>query len=153
MTTTMTTADAHHTLSQMLLGLCYRRSFELAFGNDNVPLSISRKQQRCNLYGLMQDLLRGVLVGLGWPAGGLPTAVRRQDGRRVAMPLLGYGCRAFPKGVALDIVVLEAASWLLLGRSNGNDLNVGRRVGSANKDSARLWEQGFGNGDWMALQR
>jgi hypothetical protein len=64
-------------------------------------------------------------------------AGRRQDGRRVAVPLLGSGCRAFPKDVALDVVVSEAASWLLLGCGTGDDLNVRRRVESANVDSTQ----------------
>jgi hypothetical protein len=98
----------------------------------------------------MRDLLRGALVGLGHSAGGQPAARRRQDSRRVAMPLMGSGCRAFPKDVALDVVVLEAASWLLSGRGDGDDLNVGRRVGSTNKDNARQREHRFGGGDRMA---
>ncbi len=69
------------------------------------------------------------------------------------MPLLGSGCRAFPKEVALDVVALEAALWLLSEHGDGNDLDIGRRVGSANKDSAQQREQGFSGGDWMAQQR
>ncbi len=98
----------------------------------------------------MRDLLRGALIGLGRPAGKLPTARRRQDGRRVAVPLLGSGCRTFSKDIASDIVASEAASWLLLGRGNGDNLDVRWRVGSANEDGTRRREQGLGGGDRMA---
>ena len=37
---------------------------------------------------------------------------RRQDCRRVAVPLLGSGCRAFSKNVAVDVLALEATSLL-----------------------------------------
>ncbi len=101
----------------------------------------------------MRDLLRGALTGLGQPVGGPPAAGRRQDGRRVAVPLLGSRCRAFCKDVTLDVMALEAALWLLSGRGNSDNLDVRRQVGSSNKDGARRREQGFSGGDRMARQR
>ena len=87
-----------------------------------------------------------MLVGLGWPAGSPPAAGRRQDCRKVAVSLLGFGCRAFPKDVMLVIMALEAASWLLSGCGNGGNLNVGRWAGSTNKDGA-----GNGNKDLVVM--
>ena len=77
----------------------------------------------------MQDLLRGALVGLGWPAGRPPTTGKRQDCRKVAVPLLGSRCRVFPKNVMLVVVALEAALWLLLGCGEANNRGIGRRAG------------------------
>ena len=56
----------------------------------------------------MRRLLVRGLVRSGKPpfvaAGGGPGG-----GRRVAVPLLGSGCRAFPKDVAADVAASEAA--------------------------------------------
>jgi hypothetical protein len=116
--------DARRARSRTLLGSCYRRSFELAFGHvDDAPSSARR-----DLCGWARDSLRGALVGLGRPravGGGA-------GGRRVAVPLLGSGCRAFPKDVASDVAASEAASWLLSRR--GDDAGVGRRAGTADED-------------------
>jgi hypothetical protein len=75
----------------------------------------------------------------GWQEGGRAPAGIRMQGLR--------------QSVASDNVASKAALWLLSGHGNGVDLNVRRRVGSANKDGARQREQGFGGGDWMARQR
>ena len=50
------------------------------------------------------------------------------------MPLLGSGCRAFPKDVASDVAASEAASWLLSGRTGDDDDVERRAAGNANED-------------------
>ena len=50
------------------------------------------------------------------------------------MPLLGSGCRAFPKDVASDVAASEAASWLLSGRAGDDDDVERRAAGNANED-------------------
>ena len=36
----------------------------------------------------------------------------QQISQRVAVPLMGAGCRAFPKDLALEVAALESVSWL-----------------------------------------
>jgi hypothetical protein len=40
------------------------------------------------------------------------------------VPLLGAGCRAFPRDVALDVVAKEASSWLLASSNVGGGMVV-----------------------------
>jgi hypothetical protein len=60
----------------------------------------------------MQNLMRRLLVR-GLVRSGKPPFVAAGGGpgggRRVAVPLLGSGCRAFPKDVAADVAASEAA--------------------------------------------
>ena len=76
-----------------LLLSCYRHSFLLAFDDrDNESPGILH-----NLYSL---------IGLGQHQ--LPTP----ENRRVAVPLLGAGCRGFPVTIAIDAAAEGSASWL-----------------------------------------
>lgn len=141
--------DAPHARSRMLLGSCYRRSFELAFGggggdddDDAPPSSGSSRDGRRRMWdyycGAMRDSLRRSLVGGLARSGGHPVAADGGGpgggGRRVAVPLLGSGCRAFPKDVASDVAASEAASWLLSGRAGDDDDVERRAAGNANED-------------------
>ena len=94
--------DDVHARSKDLLGSCYRRSFELAFRNDDATMEEYHERD----YGWMRNALRSLLrPTVHRPAG-------RFGSRRVAVPLLGAGCRAFPKDVAIDVAASEGASWL-----------------------------------------
>ena len=42
---------------------------------------------------------------------GKPTCTHPMS-QSVAVPLMGAGCRAFPKDLALEVAALESASWL-----------------------------------------
>ena len=78
---------------QLLLS-CYRHSFELAFDDrDN-----NRSQ------GILDRLLNGIRLRQYR----LPTP----ENRRVAVPLLGAGCRGFPVATAIDAAAEGSASWL-----------------------------------------
>lgn len=104
--------DDVHARSKDLLGSCYRRSFELAFRNDDATMEEYHERD----YGWMRNALRSLLR---------PTVHRPADrfgssSRRVAVPLLGAGCRAFPKDVAIDVAASEGAYWLSkAGRRSG----------------------------------
>ena len=117
----VTDVDAHHGRSQMLLGLCYQRSFELAFGNDNAPSSVSHKQGQCNLHSWMQDSPREAL----------------SDGRQAAVTLLGSGCRAFPKYVTPPC----GSSWDVPTTSISGDRQEARtRIAPATTIRIRWWQ-------------
>ena len=89
-----------HQLSKELLRSCYRQSFQEAFGTKH-EAGIG---QSFSLFNIASYL-------------GLNTFRNNQQsmqhGQRVALPLLGAGCRDFPKDVALEVAALESASWLL----------------------------------------
>jgi len=86
-----------HSWSKELLRSCYRQSFKAAFdSNTNKDTSIQN--------GFINNSLR--LFGLN------NKRHIGKTGKRVALPLLGAGCRAFPKDIALDVAAIESASWL-----------------------------------------
>ncbi|KAL7548208.1 hypothetical protein ACHAWF_011503 [Thalassiosira exigua] len=80
--------------SKDLLRSCYRQSFQSAFGND------APTEKRGSF--LLNPL---ALLGLN------NLSVEKSN-KRVAVPLLGGGCRAFPKDVALEVAALESTRWL-----------------------------------------
>eukprot|EP00578_Thalassiosira_sp_NH16_P029723 CAMPEP_0181076506 /NCGR_PEP_ID=MMETSP1071-20121207/456_1 /TAXON_ID=35127 /ORGANISM="Thalassiosira sp., Strain NH16" /LENGTH=358 /DNA_ID=CAMNT_0023157693 /DNA_START=180 /DNA_END=1256 /DNA_ORIENTATION=+ len=84
-----------HSWSRELLRSCYRQSFILAFGNNNSRVADKQNSFMSNPFGFLQF--------------DKPSA---QQIQRVAVPLLGSGCRDFPKDVALEVAALESASWL-----------------------------------------
>mmetsp|Transcript_32161 Transcript_32161/g.58950 ORF Transcript_32161/g.58950 Transcript_32161/m.58950 type:complete len:163 (+) Transcript_32161:359-847(+) len=109
-----------HLWSSELLRSCYRHSFHLAFetleDQNNKDGMIS---MFCNPMGLF---------GFGKPYNSAATTTshhkqqHQQRTRRMAVPLLGAGCRDFPKEVALDVAALEGASWLSsISNNNGCD--------------------------------
>jgi hypothetical protein len=75
-----------------LLRSCYRQSFNLAFEN-NTQIDDS----------LFQNPMR--ILGFGKP-------YTQQLEKRLAVPLMGSGCRAFPKDIAVEVAALESTSWL-----------------------------------------
>ena len=80
-----------------LLRSCYRQSFKLAFEND----AKIKENQNGNI---LRHPMR--LLGLDKTSG------RQKEKQRVAVPLLGAGCRSFPTDEAISIAALESASWL-----------------------------------------
>ncbi|KAL3816451.1 hypothetical protein ACHAXA_001033 [Cyclostephanos tholiformis] len=100
--------------SRELLGSCYRESFELAFGDAMSDDMVDKREY--DLVDRMRNSMRRLLLPRR-PKGHSPTSadvvLSRRVNMRVAVPLLGAGCRAFPKDVALDVAANEAASWLL----------------------------------------
>mmetsp|Transcript_32681 Transcript_32681/g.48395 ORF Transcript_32681/g.48395 Transcript_32681/m.48395 type:complete len:345 (+) Transcript_32681:220-1254(+) len=80
-----------HSWSKELLRSCYRQSFNLALDCN----SYMKSNYFSNLLGM---------VGLIKPA--------YRHNKRVAVPLLGAGCRDFPKELALEVAALESAAWL-----------------------------------------
>jgi hypothetical protein len=114
--------------SRTLLGSCYRESFALAFGgglDDDDDISSNRstdKERECDVVGWMRRSITRFLLARSRRRPGTDDRILsahvddespRRECRRVAVPLLGAGCRAFPKDVALDVAAHEAASWLL----------------------------------------
>lgn len=95
--------------SRELLRACYRRSFDVAFGTMRDDDGGARSEE-----GTGPSLRRALeWCGLGArPPSARPTFAPPINGR-VAVPLLGAGCRAFPRDVALDVAASEGASWLL----------------------------------------
>lgn len=83
--------DEHreHSWSRRLLSSCYRQSLELAF------------RGRSEEEGVLQSLSRM-----------LRPAEPELSNRRIAIPLLGAGCRGFPNDVAVEIAALESSRWL-----------------------------------------
>ena len=88
-----------HQFSKELLRSCYRQSLKVAFESSNdKDLSYSlRKNPIASMLGL-----------------GKCSHNQQSIRKRVAVPLLGAGCRDFPKDVALEVAAMESASWLLL---------------------------------------
>lgn len=78
-----------------LLVSCYRQSFRLAFAN----CTLQEKEQQ----SIIQNVLSA--IGLGKPS-------FQPENRRIAVPLLGAGCRGFPTDVALDVAAKESVFWL-----------------------------------------
>ena len=88
-----------HQLSKELLRSCYRQSLKVAFDSSNdEDLSCSLRNNPITS-----------MLGLG-KCRHNQQSLRSQ---RVAVPLLGAGCRDFPKDVALEVAAMESASWLL----------------------------------------
>jgi O-acetyl-ADP-ribose deacetylase (regulator of RNase III) len=87
-----------------LLKSCYRHSFQLAFGII----------QRSNTqgYGMLQNALQS--IGLAKQQILLP------ENQRVAVPLLGAGCRGFPTSMALNAAAVESVLWL----KSSNNQNI-----------------------------
>ena len=112
--------DDVHARSRDLLRSCYRRSFELAFQDDATEEEEYYKRDDGWIRNALRSLLRPIVLR---PAG-------RFGSRRVTVPLLGAGCRAFPKDVAIDVAASEGASWLsCAGRTgyydaDGNDMAI-----------------------------
>ncbi len=94
-----------HQSSKEFLRACYRQSFHEAFGSDN-----DKKDQG---YSLRNNPIAS-MFGFGKNHHN-QQSIRSQ---RVAVPLLGAGCRDFPKDVALEVAALESASWLLSDSKN-----------------------------------
>ncbi|KAK1744399.1 hypothetical protein QTG54_004932 [Skeletonema marinoi] len=88
-----------HQLSKELLRSCYRQSFHVAFGSNNNDQS----------YSLLNNPITSFL-GMGKYR---HNNQQSRHSQRMAVPLLGAGCRDFPKDVALEVAALESASWLL----------------------------------------
>jgi len=89
--------DCIHSWSKELLRSCYRQSFKIAFDNNtnnDTGIQNSFINNALSLFGL------NIKQHIG------------KTGKRVAVPLLGAGCRAFPKEIALDVAAIESASWL-----------------------------------------
>mmetsp|Transcript_20796 Transcript_20796/g.34049 ORF Transcript_20796/g.34049 Transcript_20796/m.34049 type:complete len:380 (+) Transcript_20796:70-1209(+) len=88
-----------HQLSKELLRSCYRQSLQVAFDtNNDGDLSYSlRNNPIASMLGLGKYSHNQQSIG----------------SQRVAVPLLGAGCRDFPKDVALEVAALESLSWLL----------------------------------------
>ena len=97
--------DAHRWWSRRLLRSCYERAFDRAFRGDDD--------------GGDDDgsLARRLLRALGRGGG----AARPANGR-VATPLLGAGCRGFPRDAALEVAAECGAAWLRAGPAdNGSE--------------------------------
>ena len=60
-------------------------------------------EDKSSIEGSIWNTLR--LLGLHKPS-------TNKLGKRVAVPLLGAGCRDFPNHVAMDVAALESAAWL-----------------------------------------
>jgi O-acetyl-ADP-ribose deacetylase (regulator of RNase III) len=80
------------TWSYKLLLSCYHKSFDLAFQQRDIDRSSS---VLCNL-----------LNRFGYHRRTPP------ENQRVAVPLLGAGCRGFPTSVAIEAAAKESAAWL-----------------------------------------
>jgi len=104
--------DYLHQWSKELLHSCYRQSFHVAFGannNDEITATAGKKGQ--SYYSLLNNPLSS-LLGLGKYRDQQQQSIHRSS-QTVAVPLLGAGCRDFPKDVALEVAAVESASWLL----------------------------------------
>ena len=88
-----------HQLSKELLRSCYRQSFHVAFGSNNNDQSFS--------------LLNNPITSFFGMGNYRHNNQQARHSQRIAVPLLGAGCRDFPKDVALEVAALESASWLL----------------------------------------
>ena len=81
--------------SRELLRSCYRQSFDLAFSNNSIRTGSGFLANAFRLFcaNKQSDSDQQLMI-------------------RLAVPLLGAGCRDFPKEVALDVAALESAAWL-----------------------------------------
>ena len=90
-----------------LLRSCYRQSFKLAFDNNTRDNSSTTNDY---LNGILRNTWKRLFFGLHKST--KTAANKRRSRRRVAVPLLGAGCRAFPKEISLEVAATEGASWL-----------------------------------------
>jgi O-acetyl-ADP-ribose deacetylase (regulator of RNase III) len=81
--------------SHELLRSCYRHSFRLAFGCGQ--RNVDRN------WGTLRNLLEAI---------GIRKHSSLSENQRVAVPLLGAGCRGFPAAVAIEAAVAESVLWL-----------------------------------------
>ena len=89
--------NSMHSWSKELLRSCYRQSFKAAFdnnSNNDTGIQNSFINNSLRLFGLNNKQHIG------------------KTGKRVAVPLLGAGCRDFPTDIALEVAAIESASWL-----------------------------------------
>jgi hypothetical protein len=77
-----------------LLLSCYRHSFDMAFGGNDIDSNQT-------IIGHLLDS-----IGLGETKSSYP------ENQRVAVPLLGAGCRGFPISVAIEAAAQASTSWL-----------------------------------------
>jgi O-acetyl-ADP-ribose deacetylase (regulator of RNase III) len=110
-----------HQWSKELLRSCYRQSFNVAFGIHN--------EEKGTRYESLLSNPLAELIGFGKQQQSL------QSHQRVHCPLLGAGCRDFPKEVAKEVAALESASWL---SSDSTDEE------KDNSDSRKEWVVAFG---------
>lgn len=120
-----------HAWSKELLRLCYRHSFDLAFNNNNtnnncINNNRSVHMQYNNGWQQLQSVLLQNLMSIFSSSSSPnnssnPSSLTTYNNsicdavsgsRRVAVPLLGAGCRGFPTLIALDIAANESLSWL-----------------------------------------
>lgn len=105
--------DTKNIWSEQLLRSCYRQSFQLAFPQIN---NFDNNTTGINLDGIIGNFMSKVasyyLSMQSSQTDGVPS-----EKRRVAIPLLGAGCRGFPVDVALSVAASESVSWLM--GSNG----------------------------------
>ena len=111
-----------HAWSKELLRLCYRHSFILAFNRDNSSSSSSSSSSVYTHYDQSQSsALRKLLSSFSSSSSNINSSLTNNNNdsntanskRRIAVPLLGAGCRGFPKHIALDIAANESSSWLV----------------------------------------
>ena len=121
-----------HAWSKELLRLCYRHSFILAFNNNNNNTNNSINNNRSvhtqydngwqQLQSVVLQNIMSIFSSSSSPnnssnPSSLTTyknsnCASASKDRRVAVPLLGAGCRGFPTSIALDIAANESLSWL-----------------------------------------
>ena len=100
--------------SEKLLRSCYRQSFELAFANSNGEKTGEHR-------GTLFDTVLSSLCLLITPSS---SSIPSSESRRVAVPLLGAGCRGFPTEVALHVAAVESVAWLLSSGSCYHEGNI-----------------------------
>jgi O-acetyl-ADP-ribose deacetylase (regulator of RNase III) len=125
-----------HAWSKELLRLCYRHSFDLAFNNNtNNSINNNRSVYKHNNGWRFQSVLQNLMMSIfssSSPNRSNPSSLTTTNNnncaaasgtRRIAVPLLGAGCRGFPTSIALDIAANESLSWLLTttDEENNND--------------------------------
>jgi O-acetyl-ADP-ribose deacetylase (regulator of RNase III) len=120
-----------HAWSKELLRLCYRHSFDLAFNNNNTnnnrinnnrSVHIQYNNGWQQLQSVLLQNLMSIFSSSSSPNNSSnPSSLTTYNNnncdaasgsRRVAVPLLGAGCRGFPTSIALDIAATESLSWL-----------------------------------------
>lgn len=101
--------------SRELLRSCYRQSFRLAFDGNSYLNG--------NDGGLYRNAM--AMLGLG------ESSSTQLSEKRLAVPLLGAGCRDFPKDVAIEVAASESAAWIMSNscpESGQTDTNEGSSV-------------------------
>jgi O-acetyl-ADP-ribose deacetylase (regulator of RNase III) len=94
-----------------LLLSCYRHSFDIAFGGNDIDSN--------------QTIIGRLLDSIGLGRNKLPYP----ENQRVAVPLLGAGCRGFPISVAIEAAAQASTSWLSQSQStttNDIDCSLGQ---------------------------